>query len=967
MRLISLIGSRLAAFGRLPGEHKPLRGARFKKTATLLGRYLRARQTSLHSRITNVFLISLIAFITIAGSSLLLVFNYQLHRYTQFVGYQYAVQFARMLEMYHNTQNSWEGIRTWLHRNFTATQNSSQTAQMVQKSGSTAEQMTKSPAAEQVNRAETAGTNLAGKTRLNPHIQLEDRLHIKVGGARRRGGGTETLGSHGTEPNRQSGQKYNFSIGSNMARGGHDLLFETEPGQQRAADGNTVPYPDPSFHNDLNQLSMLLNHISIMESDGIEREFFGNESFFYHNDEDPKDQGHLSPPNFYFYFLSEPGTQNLVLSDQLSGRKYLGSAILSFCLVDPFCALDDNPANPNYLRSLRIFPKTLNSSMGSMLSNNLPINSDKFSGAESSVLGPIFDQWFQTFFQLQDFQGSIKSSSQRMELLSGESLQNFLREKGFAGWVHREDRPDLFAVKQLAPDNLLSRLQLRYMNMSNRNDQTFVLFDPQSKVIASNLPENSLVEELGSTWPLLQKYIAKYAPGERSSQTANGSNDLNTSNGESAASLASRHLLFSFGSHPSLVDNRNIFVINGNNGRPVGFLYAQSIVSPIWKRLNYEVNTVIIKIALLSCLVIALAYWLIDRFHLRKLFMPLRSLSDIAGEVRKGNTEARVEKIPREAELALVTEQFNKMLDSLAHEVMLREQQYRDVAHELRTPITIISGELQLIQEGVYRADKDKIQALINQVQQMQGIVQDLEILYKVSQKDAALQPELAYPEEISALQLANEAFSAFQTQMKQRNIDFSLRLDFNAPLTAENICVEGDARRLHQVFANCLVNAMRYTPGGGRIELAACHLPSRQMTAELSGEMAESVRPVEDKSDCNWDNSNTDEQSCCAYWARNLPPGKDYLLFSIADTGCGIAAEKRGLVFERFFRVAGDRSHHSGGCGLGLAISKSFVELHGGRIWAEESHLRANTASEDSGPGARFIFALPCSQKNAE
>ncbi|WGK68311.1 HAMP domain-containing sensor histidine kinase [Candidatus Haliotispira prima] len=841
---------------------------RFRKNWVRLRRLLARRQPNLHSRITTVFLISFIVFISIAGSSLLLAFNYQLQRYTQFVGHQYAVQLARVLEVYYNTQRSWQGVDTWLQENFTSEDSITDHARVV---------------VQDFEGESSVESGFSVARNIGPDLRPVSRMYIG------------TRGSDRVFDRRHRPHKHRLGFGMDI----------WSPMEHSLGDLQNF-----MFYRDWAQIPMFLTqdagHFGAGEVDDP------NVGLFVNQDGVPYFQvPNPSVPSVQFYFMAEPGAQNLAVSDKLLEREYPDSALLSFCLVDPFCSLSGSPA-------------------GLAASVSLLNPMGKAESVSDEDPGPLFDLWFRMFFRRGGL-SSTELTDYELNLPDGNSLQDFLRAEGFPGWMYSEYRPDLFTngKGQINSDNLLERLQPRYTNMPGHNEQMFVLLDLESHVIASNLPEDVLVKELGSRWVRLQKYISGYKP-DRVPAKGTVKEVNNTS-----INRRFRSSIGFFAASPALEDDQNIFVINGSRRQPVGFLYAESIVSPMWKDLNYEVNTVIIKVALLSCLIIALIYWLIDRFHMRKLFMPLRSLSNVAGEVRKGNTKARVEKIPKEAELALVTEQFNKMLDSLAHEVMLREQQYRDMAHELRTPITIISGELQLIQEGVYRADEEKIQGLINQIQQMQGIVQDLEILYKVSQQEKTSEREIVYFEHILASRLLEEAFLAFQTQMKQKGIEFSLQLD--STISKEKMYIHGDARRLHQVFANCLVNAMRYTPEGGQVELAGWYLDRRH------------------PSHC----AETEKYGRC------LDPDKDYVLFSVADTGCGISEEKREPVFERFFRVDDDRNHKSGGSGLGLAISKSFVELHGGRIWADESHLSTYPFPEYSDiqrVGAKFCFALPCS-----
>jgi len=124
-----------------------------------------------------------------------------------------------------------------------------------------------------------------------------------------------------------------------------------------------------------------------------------------------------------------------------------------------------------------------------------------------------------------------------------------------------------------------------------------------------------------------------------------------------------------------------------------------------------------------------------------------------------------------------------------------------------------------------------------------------------------------------------------------------ALRLDVD-PRLGE---LTGDERKIKQVLLNLLSNAVKFTPEGGRIRLSA----------RLVGGSVE---------------------------------------ISVTDTGVGIAPEDQGTIFEEFRQVGGDETRQQEGAGLGLTLSKKFVELHGGRIWVDS----------EVGRGSTFTFTLP-------
>ncbi|MFB0545698.1 MAG: sensor histidine kinase, partial [Anaerolineae bacterium] len=144
---------------------------------------------------------------------------------------------------------------------------------------------------------------------------------------------------------------------------------------------------------------------------------------------------------------------------------------------------------------------------------------------------------------------------------------------------------------------------------------------------------------------------------------------------------------------------------------------------------------------------------------------------------------------------------------------------------------------------------------------------------------------------------LVRQVFSSVELQATEQGVELVTDLPPELPM------IDGDAQRLSQVLLNLINNALRYTPTGGRITLAA--------------------------------------------W-----PVGSLLEVSVADTGQGIAPQDLPHVFDRFYRADKSRARSSGGSGLGLAIVKHLVEAHGGRIWVES----------ELGQGTRFTFTLPLS-----
>jgi signal transduction histidine kinase len=227
-------------------------------------------------------------------------------------------------------------------------------------------------------------------------------------------------------------------------------------------------------------------------------------------------------------------------------------------------------------------------------------------------------------------------------------------------------------------------------------------------------------------------------------------------------------------------------------------------------------------------------------------------------------------------EIGELASSFNNMAESLERNEKLRRNLLADTAHELRTPLAILRGNLESMQEGVITASPETIISMHDEVLRITSLVNDLQEISLAEAGELRLNRR-----EVRVEELVERVAMLSSSDARQKNINFSVDIPVGLPT------VDVDPDRLVQVLLNILGNALRYTKPGGMITLAA-----------------------------------------------RLTDGS--VVFSIKDTGDGIGADELAHVFERFYRSDQSRSRSGGGAGLGLAIAKSLVEAHGGRIWAE-------------------------------
>lgn len=258
---------------------------------------------------------------------------------------------------------------------------------------------------------------------------------------------------------------------------------------------------------------------------------------------------------------------------------------------------------------------------------------------------------------------------------------------------------------------------------------------------------------------------------------------------------------------------------------------------------------------------------------LRRISRPLDELVDASGKVAEGDYSVRVEE-RGPPEVYSLMRGFNSMAERLQVNDQQRRNMLADISHELRTPITVIQGNVEGILDGLYPADEARLKSIIEETQILSRLVDDLRTLALAESGALQLKRE---PTDLA--ELIHDTVSNFEVQAGEKEIQIKLSL-----AGAEDVNI--DPQRVREVLTNLLLNALRYTPRSGEIHI---HL----MEAGAGVDRGATI--------------------------------------SIEDNGPGIEAHVLPHVFERFYK-----SSDSGGMGLGLSIAKYLVEAHGGEIWAE-------------------------------
>jgi heavy metal sensor kinase len=267
-----------------------------------------------------------------------------------------------------------------------------------------------------------------------------------------------------------------------------------------------------------------------------------------------------------------------------------------------------------------------------------------------------------------------------------------------------------------------------------------------------------------------------------------------------------------------------------------------------------------------------------------RILRPVAAISATASAISATNLSRRIDPEGVDRELAGLARVLNATFDRLQAAFERQARFTADASHELRTPLAILRShaELALSRPRTEAEYREALGACLRAAGRMTGLVEGLLTLARA---DAGKLDLRRGPVDLRAL--VEESVSLFGPLARDKDVTLSTRL-----CPAE---VSGDSLRLGQVVTNLLSNAVAYNRPGG------------QVVVRLEGSAGD-------------------------------------IALAVSDTGCGIPAQDRPHIFERFYRVDKARSRASGGNGLGLAICKSIVEAHGGTIGFESEPGRGST-----------------------
>lgn|GEM_PF-1517717 len=272
-------------------------------------------------------------------------------------------------------------------------------------------------------------------------------------------------------------------------------------------------------------------------------------------------------------------------------------------------------------------------------------------------------------------------------------------------------------------------------------------------------------------------------------------------------------------------------------------------------------------------------------------------------KINTNNESLERQIMERTGELRATTLLLQQQNEKLACMEKARQHLVSNIAHDLRTPVMMIRGYVEAILDGVAREPKQQekaLQVIHNKTLLLNNLIEDFFTLCTLESRMMTVEWKTIF-----VGHFLKSILDSYQSDTANLNVN----LFFKAPAEVLDKTIKIDRFRLEQVFANLIYNAMKYTPAGGSITVSA-----------------------------------------------RLAIAGDEVVFSVQDTGVGISVEELEKIFDRFYAGRGAIVHSVGSStGLGLAIAKEIVDMHGGRIWVES----------EVGRGSIFFIALPLLREN--
>jgi two-component system, OmpR family, sensor histidine kinase BaeS len=317
-------------------------------------------------------------------------------------------------------------------------------------------------------------------------------------------------------------------------------------------------------------------------------------------------------------------------------------------------------------------------------------------------------------------------------------------------------------------------------------------------------------------------------------------------------------------------------VIEGKVVGRLGLQKRKGFQGPLEAGFIYRQSSAFLTVGFAALILAALVSYVFSRH----LLTPVEQLAGAAHALAMRKFDTRVVSRAND-ELGQLAEDFNTMANTLGQYENMRRQWISDISHELRTPIAILRGEIEAIQDGIHEAGKETMQSIHAEIMLLNSLVNDLHELSMADTGNLSMNLE-----QVHVLKVLQDVMKMNESRFSQAGI--SMESD---PSLCADIVLSADKDRLFQLFSNILENTLRYTESPGRLKV--------------------------------WQQSTLTQVN-----------------INFEDSKPGIPDSSLERIFDRLYRVDQSRSRKEGGSGLGLAICRSIVELLGGGIRAYHSSL---------------------------
>ena len=279
--------------------------------------------------------------------------------------------------------------------------------------------------------------------------------------------------------------------------------------------------------------------------------------------------------------------------------------------------------------------------------------------------------------------------------------------------------------------------------------------------------------------------------------------------------------------------------------------------------------------ALIGVIIAGIAAIVVGTWLFRQITRPLGELRSAAQTLADGDLTVR-SPVSSQDEVGKLAIAFNDMAAEIERNEGLRRQMVADVAHELRTPLSVMRGNIEAMMDGLVQPNKDELSEVHDEVLRLGRMVEDLRTLSMADSGELQLAME-----PLDAAALMKTVARRMAPLGKDRDISIGVQIP------DQTLIIQGDEDRLQQALMNLIDNALRHTTAGGSVEVEAGRIDDR-------------------------------------------------IFLAVTDEGPGIPAEELPNLFERFWRGDKSRSRAGGGSGLGLSIVQQIVAIHGGEVGVE-------------------------------